>query len=791
MQTTLFGRLGSFAARRRWWVIAAWAVLFVTMGIFAPGLPKRLTPGGFEVPGSEGLAVQQKLSSRFTQQFASTAIVVVSNPTSSATGADFAGFVHRLTGELQAMHGVEGVVSFYSTGSPAFVSRSRHTTYLVVGLAGGQNEWLETSAAIVEKSAEASSGDKGGFEVVAGGQSPFFNRLSEVSKHDIEKAELFAFPITALVLLLAFGTLVAAGLPLLLGLLSLVVTLGALWFLTHVTDMSIFVTNTASIIGIGVGIDYALFVVTRFREELRHGRAVPDAISAAMASSGRAVALSGATVVVALAGLFLVDIQAFRSMAIGSMSVVAVAVMAAVTFLPALLAVAGPAVDRFRLPFVTEPGMVSESGFWHRWAMVVMRRPWSALAGSAIVLAVLAAPFFAIKLGYPGPGVLPLDEQPRIASERLAQEFGPGIVGPIDILVDFRDTGRRLAAGTLEGRTPGGATAPQALARIDDLTRRLAGDPAVAGVQSVTSAFPSPEIAAATLAGGLRPLPPQLQGALQSRVNWDRGADLAYVTAIPRVAPESPEAEDLIARIRRDIVPASGLAGRVEVGGATALNLDLSDAIESRMPVVVAAVLALSFLLLAMAFRSLLLPLKAIVMNLLSVGAAYGLIVALFQWGWAERVMGFTSNGHIEVFVPLFLFSVLFGLSMDYEVFLMSRMREEYVRTGSNEQAVARGLEGTARTITSAAAVMVVVFVAFSTSRVLPFKEMGLGLPAAVLIDATLVRTVLVPAAMRLMGDWNWWMPAWLDRLLPKIALEGSGTGSLAEPPTLVGHGKP
>jgi RND superfamily putative drug exporter len=253
---------------------------------------------------------------------------------------------------------------------------------------------------------------------------------------------------------------------------------------------------------------------------------------------------------------------------------------------------------------------------------------------------------------------------------------------------------------------------------------------------------------------------------------------VARITAVSKVAPESRDAERLIDRIRDTYVPKAGLtAATARVGGSTAFNLDLEREISHRLPVVVGAVLALSFLLLMMAFRSLLLPLKAIVMNLLSVGAAYGLIVAVFQWGWGQRLLGFTSNGHIEVFVPMFLFSILFGLSMDYEVFLMSRMREEYHRTGSNELAVARGLEGTARTITSAAIVMVTVFVAFAASRVVPFKEMGVGLAVAVFIDATVVRTILVPAAMKLMGRWNWWMPAWLDRWLPRISLETTSQG--------------
>jgi RND superfamily putative drug exporter len=639
-----------------------------------------------------------------------------------------------------------------------FVSKDRATTYLIVGLKGDQNEVLHAASRVAETARAATPS---GYVVDTGGLAPFYSRFNEVSRQDLEKAERIAFPITLLVLVLAFGTLIAAGLPILLGIFSLVVTLGALYFLAGVTDMSVYVTNTASIIGIGVGIDYSLFVVTRYREELRRGQPVADAIVRSIASSGRAVALSGATVIVALAGMFLVNIQAFRSMAIGSMSVVAVAVLAAITLLPAVLSVAGGWVDRLRVPFVRGAPADSERGFWHRWALSVMRRPWAFLGASLAVLLAVAIPFSALRLGQPGPSVLPADEQPRLAAERLAADFGPGVTGPIEILLD----------------TPGGAGQMQNLSLVASLTKRLQADPDVAAVLSLTSAVPFdvPILGYVQIySKGLPGVDPRLRPVAAGMSNWDRGASLARITVVSKTPPESPASEDLIRRIRNKYVPAAGVQTIARVGGSTAFNLDLENEISKRLPVVVAAVLALSFLLLMMAFRSLLLPLKAIVMNLLSVGAAYGVIVALFQWGWGASLLGFTSEHHIEAFVPMFLFSILFGLSMDYEVFLMSRMREEYERTGSNDLAVAHGLEGTARTITSAALIMVTVFLAFAVSRVVPFKEMGIGLAAAVLIDATLVRTVLVPAAMKLMGHWNWWMPYWLDRWLPRIALETS-----------------
>jgi putative drug exporter of the RND superfamily len=751
---SLLGRLGSFTVRRRWYVIAAWAVLLAVMGTFASGLQDRLGSGGFEVPGSQSLAVQRDLEQRFANQFPTTALVTVHDGARAVDEPAYRAVVQGIAARVGAVPDVGGVESFISTGSSAFVSPDRRTTYLVVGLSGSQNTQLDTAPEV----AEAARRDvPAGVEVQTGGSAAFYERLNEISRHDLEQAERVSFPITLLVLLLAFTSLVAAGLPLMLALVSLGVTLGALYFLAGVTDMNVYVTNTASIVGIGVGIDYALFVVTRFREELGRGRSVAQAVPITLATSGRAVALSGATVIVALAGMFLVDIQAFRSMAIGSMSVVAVAVLAAITLLPAVLSLVGGWVNRLRIPALHPRAAVGQ-GFWHRWAVGIMRRPWAFTAAALVVLIALAVPFAAIRLGQPGAAILPADESPRLATERLAAEFGAGVTGPMEIVVD----------------TPGGAGSRANLERVDRLTRAVQADQAAVGVQSLTAVLPRADLDtyAKLYAGGLNGVDSKLAPAVAGLANWSRGADLARITVVPRDPPESEAAEGLVDRVRDRYVPAAGLAGQARVSGATALNLDLAREISGQLPVVVLAVLALSFVLLAMAFRSLVLPLQAIAMNLLSVGAAYGLIVAVFQWGWGERLLGFTSEGHIEVFVPLFLFSILFGLSMDYEVFLLSRIREEYLRSGDNELAVARGLESTARTITSAALVMVTVFAAFAAGRLVPFKEMGLGLAAAVLIDATLVRTILVPAVMRLVGRRNWWMPRAVDRWLPTIALE-------------------
>jgi len=755
-----FGALGRFAVRRPWYIVVAWALAFLVMAGFAQKLQGRLGQGGWDVPGSESLRVSNLVEQRFGEQGA-TAIVAVHSSTATVPDPAYRAVLARLTSNVK---GVADVGQVLWANDREFVSPDGHTTYLVVGLTGDQNQNLVSARAVA---LAASRGAPAGFRIETGGASAFYNRFNDISKEGLSKAEEASFPITLAVLLLAFATVVAAGLPLLLAIVSLVVTLGALYFLAGVTNMSVYVTNTASVIGIGVGIDYALFVVTRFREELRRGRTVADAIPLTLATSGRAVTLSGLTVIIALFGMFLVNVQAFRSMAIGSMSVVAVAVLGALTLIPALLRLLGHRVNWLKIPWLSRhasPG----TGFWHQWAMAVMRRPWTYTIACLVVLLALAAPLFSMRMGQSGPKTLPPGEGPRVANEMLAAGFGAGVTGPVSIVVT----------------TPGGATTPANLAAIDRLSRALRADPGTASVTSLTTLVPGASLAAyeGLYAGGPSSAPPALSRTVGSLADWKDGAGMTRITVVGKASPETKPAEAFVQRIRDDIVPASGLAGRALVGGETAFNLDLEHTITSTLPLMVLTVLALSFILLTMAFRSLILPLKAIVMNLLSVGAAYGLMTAIFQWGWGSSILGFTSEGNISLFVPMFLFCILFGLSMDYEVFLMTRIREEYYRTGSNELAVARGLESSARPITSAALIMVTVFAAFASSRLLPFKEMGFGLAAAVFIDATIVRTVLVPAAMKLMGDWNWWMPRWLDRLLPAIALESEHEPDPADP---------
>lgn len=723
-------------------VLAVWALLLAGLSVLGLGLPNRLAAGGFEVPGSASLEVEHLLQDRFPGQAADPVVVLI-QATDPALADQVPATVQAAAERIAALDGVRSVRSYLDPGASGQLTADGTTTYLAVAVDGDQSEQLGHAGAIEAALAGVAPT---GLQVSVGGRAALYTYQNEISRSDLERAELITFPVTLVVLLLVFGSAVAAGLPVLLAMVSLGITLGLLYLLTLVMPLSIYVTNTATVIGIGVGIDYALFIVTRFREALADGRPPRAAVVESVATSGRSVAVSGLTVVVALAGMFLVDIQGFRSMAVGTMVVVTLAVVASLTLLPAVLVLLGPRIDRFTV-LRRYKARHRVSG-WQVWTTRVMRRPVRHLLAALAVLFLLAAPLTGIVLGQPSADTLPDDSPPRVALDRLAAGFGPGSIGPVQILVPVT----------------GNPQDPDNLARIGALTERLAADPGVAAVLSV--AVPGADPVPLTSTDG----------------------SLTRVVVIGTDTPQSTAGQDLVRRIRADLLPAAGIDDAL-VGGQGASDLDLTDEIGARLPWVIGGVLALSYLLLMVALRSVILPLKAIVMNLMSVGAAYGVVVALFQWGWGASLFGFEPEGFIQAFVPLFLFSVLFGLSMDYEVFLMTRMREEWERTGSNEQAVTRGLERTGRTVTSAALIMVVVFAAFTGSRLLAFKAMGFGLAAAVLIDATVVRVVAVPATMRLLGRWNWWLPGWLDRLLPHLeppAQAARNRSSAARAPSMV-----
>ena len=546
------------------------------------------------------------------------------------------------------------------------------------------------------------------------------------------KSELIGLLAAMIILLIAFGSVVAMGLPIGTAVIGLATGTGLALILAAFAPVPEFATILSSMIGLGVGIDYALFIVTRYRQNLHEGMEPLHAIGVASSTAGQAVVFSGVIVSFALLGLWISGIAFVGMMATAAAIVVLVAVIAAVTLLPAFLGFAGNAIDKLSVhrKRTTEEELEStKTPMWTRWGHEVERHPWRYFVGAATVLLVLAIPLFSMKLGFPDDGTAPKTETRRLAYDLLSEGFGPGFNGPLLLAVELND--------------------PAALGELDQLTTALEATPGVAAVT-----------------------PPQPNEA----------GDAAIIQVIPTTSPQDQATTDLVKVLRDDTIPAATPDGAiVHVGGGTATFIDLSDRIWNALPWFIGAVVLLSFLLLMVVFRSILVPLKAAVLNLLSISAAYGVVVVIFQWGWGRSLLGIDQLIPIVSFVPMMMFAVLFGLSMDYEIFLLSRIREEYLKTGKNVESVVSGISTTARVITSAALIMIAVFLSFVIQPDPVGKMFGIGLAVAVFIDATVVRIVLVPATMVLLGDRNWWLPGWLDRILPKMSLESASDPEAVE----------
>jgi len=743
-------RLAGLLARRRRLVVALWILVVLAALPLAARQTEHLTGGGFDVPGSESKAVGDALQGPFVSHANGIAVLLRAEP--GASPAARAAAVRRVREEVA---GVEGVALAPPVARRAELQLQRSDSALMpLGSRVSSDELVDPAVDLREALDPGTA--QGGVTPYLAGQATVWAGMQELSKEDLAKAEASGFPIVALILLVVFGSLAAAALPLTLGFVSVIVTGALIYFLSLQMSTSVFVTNMASMIGIGVAVDYSLFILARYREERRDGRDCDGARAEALATSGLAVAFSGLAVIVSLAGLWMVDNQALRSMALGAMTVVAVSILTATTLLPALIAMLGDRVMpggvvakalgfvKYRLlrrPNPAVPGRGSEglsisdssgprgsrgdggTGFWDRWARRVMARPWLAVTAAAGILLFLASPLLSLETGTNAIEQFPKDSDVRVGNELAAEQLGGG-ADPVQILASFP-----------------GAVDREAVASF---AAELRAEPGVTSV--APPAFADDEV---------------------------------LIEATSAAPSDSEQATALVARLRDSVVPASALAtvASVDVGGETARTDDARAQISGSIWKIVGFVLALSFLVLMVMLRSLLLPLKAVLMNLLSIGAAFGILVAIFQWGWLDGVLGFESLGALDTInVPL-IFAIVFGLSMDYEVFLMSRIRERYMEHGDNERAVAEGLASSARTISSAALIMSSVFAVFVLTGVPSIKELGLGAAVAIALDATLVRLILVPAAMKLMGDWNWWMPSWLDRLLPQLSFEGGGKG--------------
>jgi uncharacterized membrane protein YdfJ with MMPL/SSD domain len=697
-------RLSGLVRRRRRLVLAVWGLLLLASMPFAARQTENLTGGGFEVPNTGSVAVEEQID-RFKGASSESLAVVLE-------GSDPAAAVGRVEDAAAAVDNVA------LAGDVAAAARESGDPVILLPLEfdGGRDEALDAAKELREELTVGEPVD--GVQAYLVGQSALWAGMQVLQQEDLEKAEAAGFPAILLVLLVVFGSVLAALLPVGLGVAAVVVTGAAVYFLALATTMSVFVTNVASMLGIGVAVDYSLFLLSRYREELQRGGDRAHALDVAMRTSGATVVFSGVTVLVSMAGLFLLNSTVMRSLAIGAMVVVAIAVLGAVTLLPALIALLGRRAD--------EPGRVvsasgalarrlarrpkTDSRFWARWTARVMRRPALSAAVAAALLLLLAVPALSLDYGNGALRMFPADHETRVGAELAGEIAGPGTSSPMLIVAEFDDE-----------------------AALDRYVDRLSRTPGVAEV-------------------------------LEPQVSED--GDAVLIRVVQESDPESPQSLAMVERLRDEAPPG------VEIGGASAQAQDLNQLISGGIWKVFLFVMVCSYLVLLVVLRSVILPLKAVLMNLLSVGAAYGVLVAVFQYGWLDGITGYDSLGYINTVTPPLLLAIVFGLSMDYEVFLLSRIRERYLATGDNRRAVAEGLEASAKVITSAALIMVVVFGTFALTGVPQIKEIGVGLAVAIALDATLVRLLLVPATMELMGDWNWWLPRRLDRILPRADFE-------------------
>ena len=713
-------RIGHFAGRHPWRIVCAW--IFVAGAIFM----LNATSGGqydesFRLPGSESQRAADAIQDRFPQETLFTSNVVFHSD-DGLTSSDTKAAIERAVDKLSDGPHVVTVTSPYDPRGPT-VSADGQTSFATVAFDTEKVGLAELHAAdkAVQEVRDAGvqveyDGGLGYAEVPAGGNS-----------------EMLGVVMAVIILAIAFGSLVAMSLPIVAALTAIVVGSSAIGILSGVVAVPKITGIVAMMLGLGVGIDYALFILSRHRQNLAAGQSVPVAIGRANATAGLSVLFAGVTVIVAILGLKVSGIPMMEMMGYGSAIMVAIVMLAAITLLPAMLGVVKHKVNSARVPFIKPKPAYDPDGSSARWAARVVAQPVRYGGAAALVLGILAVPVFSMHLGFSDAGNDAPTSTTRQAYDLMADGYGPGTNGPFQVVLDV--DGGEIPATTL-----------------DEVVSALSDQPGVASVDAPVT---------------------------------NKSGDLAIITLTPTTSPQDPRTSDLLEHLRTDTVPAAvnGSDVQASVTGSTALTVDVSSRLQQRMPWFLGAVIGLSFLVLMVVFRSVLVPLKAAALNVLGVAAAYGVVVAVFQWGWGASLIGVHETVPIMPLAPMLMFAILFGLSMDYEVFLMSRVREQYRQHFDPRRAVVEGVGSTARVIASAGLIMICVFASFILDVDVTTKMFGIGLSVAVFLDVTLVRMVLVPAAMSLLGHHAWWLPEWLDRLLPTIDIEGGSHDGEEERP--------
>lgn len=738
----MFQRWGHFVARHpKATILASLLLLLVTVPLIPSGLSK-LSAEGWDNPNSQSYQVAESLSRDFGQA-GTTLWIVFSSDTLQATDPAFQAEVQQAIAPLRSRPEITSIVDYASTGSDRFISRDGRETYVLIDSSSTSSQ-AEKDLKVYRGLVKTTN-----LTTLFGGWAAANAAFTTNVERDLRTQEIVSLPITLLLLVFVFGSLVAAGLPLAIGILSIPAAMGGIAVMAHLTDTSIYALNIASVLGLAVSIDYSLFIVTRFREELA-SRPVDEAVAVALGTTGKAVFFSALVVAVGLIGMVFFPMFALRSLGLGGAAVVALAVFYALTFLPALLALLGPRVNRLRVRRIDDHG--TETGWWGRLATVVMRHPLRVMLPVLAILIAAGLPFLSVNFATPGMDMIPKTDEARMAYGALANDFPDTQVSPVIVVLSPK-TGKM--------------TDPANLSALTETYDRIAALRGVERIESIYGLVPSgtnatPEELTALLTVQDPTVAAQARGFLN-----DRGARL---NVIEPYAPESTEAKDMVEAIRAFNADPS-MTLRVQVGGATAVNIDMVDGIVSRIPYALGFVVLVTYIVLFLLLGSVFLPFKAIIMDALSITASFGVLVWVFQDGHLNRVLGFEPLGYIVPMIPVMMFGILFGLSMDYEVLMLSRMQEEYRKTGDNTQAVAFGLERTGQVITGAALIMIAVFGAAVLDRLIILESLGVGMAVAVFADATIVRALLVPATMRVMGSANWWAPGPLKRLYARAGI--------------------
>ncbi|MCC7104946.1 MAG: MMPL family transporter [Chloroflexi bacterium] len=773
MQQGFFTRFGAAVARWRWLVLALWLAAFVASVPALKNVKDALKSGGFEISSTESGQSAKILEDEFGRRTVTTGVAVFktgrgtfTDPANAQAVTASLDRVSRLPGTVES-RAVRSIFSFYSTQNRRFISEDGKATYAIVNFAEGEEESKKLTPTVRDT---LKTGLPDGMSAYLMGFPALSYDLGKGSEEDLKKAEISSLPLTLLLLLLVFGTILAAGLPLILGLAAVCISLALIYAVALRSETSIFAMNTASMIGLGLGIDFSLLMVSRFREELEKGYSSFQATVNTVSTSGRSIVFSGLTVMLGLAVLLLYELVLVRSIAMAMLLVAGVAMLGAVTLLPALLAILGPALNAWPLRSWPVIGALFGSrapqaaghhggGRWHDLSMAVMRRPWVFLILTVSVLLLLAYPAREIyAIGSGGARGMPEDLETRQAFDVIRDEFGAGEVTPLQVII--------------RAKQKDGAFDPNTLSGVYQLVKQLQADPRVKRVESlVLLAENASEQQFRQITPQLVKSNPQAAALAPNFVNIDRNNDTQVLSVVSKTDELDLDTINLVKDIRGKIVPSIPNLKSTDntVTGQTALIEDYRDRLFEQFPLMVGLVLLVTYVVLMMFFHSLVLPLKAILMNVVSILASYGVLVLIFQHGYGDTLLGFDSLGKVSMFAPVILFSILFGLSTDYEVFLLSRVKELYRHTGNNELSVAQGLEKTAGIITAAGMIMIVVFGAFALGSTIVIKELGVGLAVAVLLDSTIIRILMVPASMKLMGSGNWWMPAWLKKIVPEI----------------------